>query len=41
MTSEDREGRFIVFEGGEGAGKSLLATRLARRLEAAGVHTIE
>ena len=34
-------GRFIVLEGGEGAGKSLLAARLARRLEAAGVHTIE
>ena len=33
--------RFIAFEGGEGAGKSLLAARLARRLEDAGVHTIE
>ena len=32
---------FIVLEGGEGAGKSLLAARLARRLEAAGIHTIE
>ena len=41
MTSGGEHGRFIVFEGGEGAGKSLLATRLARRLEAAGVHTIE
>ena len=41
MTSEGSEGRFIVFEGGEGAGKSLLTTRLARRLETAGVHTIE
>ncbi len=33
--------RFIAFEGGEGAGKSLLAARLAQRLEGAGVHTIE
>jgi len=41
VTSEGSEGRFVVFEGGEGAGKSLLATRLARRLEAAGVHSIE
>ena len=41
MTSEEAQGRFIVFEGGEGAGKSLLAARLARRLETAGVHTIE
>ncbi len=41
MTSEGQRGRFIVFEGGEGAGKSLLAARLARRLETAGVHTIE
>lgn len=41
MTSGGEHGRFIVFEGGEGAGKSLLATRLARRLEAAGIHTIE
>ncbi len=38
---EGARGRFIVLEGGEGAGKSLLATRLARRLEAAGVHTID
>jgi len=35
------EARFIVFEGGEGAGKSLLAAKLVRRLERAGVHTIE
>ena len=41
MTSEGSDGRFIVLEGGEGAGKSLLAARLARRLERAGVHTIE
>ncbi len=41
MTSEGSGGRFIVLEGGEGAGKSLLAVRLARRLETAGVHTIE
>ena len=41
MTNEGAKGRFIVLEGGEGAGKSLLAARLARRLEAAGVHTIE
>ncbi len=38
MTSEGEapDGRFIVLEGGEGAGKSLLAARLARRLEGAG-----
>ena len=30
-----------MFEGGEGAGKSLLAARIARRLERARVHTIE
>ena len=42
MTSDGSPaGRFIVLEGGEGAGKSLLAARLARRLEAARVHTIE
>lgn len=32
--------RFIALEGGEGAGKSLLAARLARRLERAGVHVL-
>ncbi len=37
----EREAHFIVFEGGEGAGKSLLASAIARRLERAGVHTIE
>lgn len=41
MTGEGSAGRFIALEGGEGAGKSLLAARLARRLEVAGVHTIE
>ena len=32
--------RFIVLEGGEGAGKSLLAARLERRFERAGVHAL-
>ncbi len=41
MTSVARAGRFIVLEGGEGAGKSHLAVRLARRFEAAGVHLVE
>ena len=41
MTAEGPGGRFIVLEGGEGAGKSLLAARLARRLEVAGIHTVE
>ncbi|MBH77605.1 MAG: dTMP kinase [Dehalococcoidia bacterium] len=41
MTKEGPEGHFIVLEGGEGAGKSLLGARLAGRLEASGIHTIE
>lgn len=32
--------RFIALEGGEGAGKSLLAARLAQRFERAGVHIV-
>ena len=32
--------RFIALEGGEGAGKSLLAARLARRFERAGVRVV-
>lgn len=33
-------GKFITFEGGEGAGKSTQAKRLARRLEGAGIATL-
>lgn len=34
-------GRFITFEGGEGAGKSTHAARLAARLRAAGLEVVE
>ncbi|MBX9759378.1 MAG: dTMP kinase [Beijerinckiaceae bacterium] len=36
MIEPDQRGRFITFEGGEGAGKSTQATRLAARLRARG-----
>ncbi len=35
-----RRGRFITLEGGEGAGKSLQARRLERRLSAAGLEVV-
>lgn len=35
-----KRGRFITFEGGEGAGKSTQAARLAQRLERAGIRAL-
>lgn len=40
MTDDLERGRFISFEGGEGAGKSTQAARLAARLHAQGVESI-
>lgn len=36
MSNAHQRGRFIVFEGGDGSGKSTVAAAVARRLEAAG-----
>jgi dTMP kinase len=36
VTAGERRGRFIVFEGGDGAGKSTLSAALAKRLRGAG-----
>ena len=40
MTEQIQRGRFITFEGGEGAGKSTQAARLAARLRARGVDPV-
>lgn len=40
MTDHIERGRFITFEGGEGAGKSTQAARLAARLRARGIESV-
>jgi dTMP kinase len=40
MTDQNERGRFITLEGGEGAGKSTQAARLAARLRARGVESV-
>jgi dTMP kinase len=40
MTAAEPDGRFVTFEGGEGAGKSTQLRRLASRLSDAGIDTL-
>jgi len=41
MSPHQGRGRFITFEGADGAGKSVQAARLAKRLETLGVEVVE